>query len=1217
MAADQTDTAPTFRATGLVVESETREGLPSLIVTLYQTEKPSGAFGLAGAARLAETGHRLGSVMTDADGVFQIAYVPRLSDAGGPHLVLVVAGPDDGLAEGDGVLHVSAKARRSAGRVETFSIAIAGKQLALSGLGVRPTTQSRVASYKDDWAAEQNFSADIADFHKEEVKAEIEDREQFRKELLDQVATDTSIATFPGAVVTDNKIDESLNAVIERSVTKANSTIANARGVPVNLYLTADDRSRLQPFFDAAVDGFAAIPETALRDILFRAQASENPGTLLIHNNPIARFCAEQTFGEICASRHTDLAEPVDVEGDDTVDDRGGQGDDTVPAIAPLTNETVPLYAARFLDGARSPDDVLSETLSGKRLSKEGLEDAVDGFSLRVGPADVPAYYDFQSLQIAFDHVWKVLLDEEVVDTAVRLNKAYKKKTGFSLSQRFGGSIVETVNSPQVAYESVPRVVPAVVMAQFDITLPEWTDLNATYQAKLREIATELEEGCKTTRTSSLSNDGRTQTNIINTIGSSHACEKRRQDRREQGERLIDSVRHDDYYTLHKTLRDLKARLDADYEFTVFAANRSSQAVNFGLLNDYRQEWTPINYQAGKLVKTIPLTPKEERRYSMKVMRKLSHSQKEAVKNNSSVSAEQSSTSRVESEIMEKAQNKTDFNLNASGSYNVGVSKGKQTTTFGVEAQQESSSARKDFREAVLKATQEYKDERSVQIDTEESETSEYTESGIIINPNDELSVTYLFYELQRRYRVSEQLHRVQPVVLVAQEVPAPHQITESWVISNDWIINRALLDDSFRMALSYLGTKSVGDDFALRELRRNLRQQRNLVETLRLEYAMASREAENRYAALEGAISSRIGEEEEEATDGWFSDIGDFFGGGGQDPEAAKARELAAKDAHQRALERAEKQGAALKGEVRTLHSITREYNETLRTHLDNETRVKRLLVHIRKNIFHYMQAIWRMEPPDQRFMRLHKVKVPTVELATVPDPQNPAIQVPNRTYFVDVVAREDIFADFRPAGTTKHRAFMSGTVRKGLAPRPLVEVADLDSMLGFKGNYMIFPLKEHNALTEFMAAPYIDAAFGAMDPDELSNVSLKDYSRYVCCLHDTLSEEAFTALKPNLKKWLKALLSDPLRNGDEIVVPTGSLFIESLPGTHPLLEDFKLRHRELDVYKAQNEVRHGGLEALRLAARLVNSERGDPDVDKTIVVEGGLAPHIGVEDA
>ena len=219
---------------------------------------------------------------------------------------------------------------------------------------------------------------------------------------------------------------------------------------------------------------------------------------------------------------------------------------------------------------------------------------------------------------------------------------------------------------------------------------------------------------------------------------------------------------------------------------------------------------------------------------------------------------------------MAKAQTKTNFGIVAEGDYDIGVSSGKSTTTFGVEALSESSQNRKDFREAVLKATQTYNDEVNKEFVTETDAASEYVESGTLVNPNEELAVTYLFYELQKRYRLSEQLYRVMPVVLVAQEMPSPDQITEAWVIANDWILNRCLLDDSFRPTLPYLANKSVGDDFALRELRKNLRQQRNLVATLQIEFSAASVEADNRYKALEGAISGRIDEEHAEATDGF-----------------------------------------------------------------------------------------------------------------------------------------------------------------------------------------------------------------------------------------------------------------------------------------------------------------------------------------------------------
>ena len=303
------------------------------------------------------------------------------------------------------------------------------------------------------------------------------------------------------------------------------------------------------------------------------------------------------------------------------------------------------------------------------------------------------------------------------------------------------------------------------------------------------------------------------------------------------------------------------------------------------------------------------------------------------------------------------------------------------------------------------------------------------------------------------------------------------------------------------------------------------------------------------------------------------------FLAANDADPDAARAREIAASDEHKYALEKAEHIAAALRQEVNTLHTLTDGYNKTLQARLDNETKVKRLLVHIRNNIFYYMQAIWSLEPPDQRYLRLHKVRVPILELES-------------RSYSVAVDPSKDIFADFREPGTEKHKAFLHGTLKHNpggtFNTKSLVEVADLDTLLGFKGNYMIFPMKEHNALTEFMAAPYIDSAFGAMDPDELSNVNLDEYSKYVCCLHNKLSETAFADIKDELKEWLEKLLATPLRNGDEIIVPTGSFFIEALVDENPILENFKLKHREVDVFKVLEDVRRAGARRTYVSPRV-----------------------------
>ena len=81
---------------------------------------------------------------------------------------------------------------------------------------------------------------------------------------------------------------------------------------------------------------------------------------------------------------------------------------------------------------------------------------------------------------------------------------------------------------------------------------------------------------------------------------------------------------------------------------------------------------------------------------------------------------------------------------------------------------------------------------------------------------------------------------------------------------------------------------------------------------------------------------------------------------------------------------------------------------------------------------------------------------------------------------------------------------------------------------------------------------------------------------------------------------------LMDPSRDKDIVIVPTDSLYIEVLPGKHPILEDYKLMHRVIDVEKAQSEVRHNELENIRLAARLLEGKNADPEIEKKIVIEG-----------
>lgn len=686
---------------------------------------------------------------------------------------------------------------------------------------------------------------------------------------------------------------------------------------------------------------------------------------------------------------------------------------------------------------------------------------------------------------------------------------------------------------------------------------------------------------------------------------------------KQQGENIIayglDKLKNKktQYLTLHSILEQLEKRIKENYTFTIFAANEKQRSINFGIVINYRQQWTPVCYQAGEMVHTIALAPREVRKFSKKIVTKKTNSTKETASASEKKSLETTDNVKSEADIMSKAYKKVNANVTARASYSgIKWSFGAEAS-YGKESTNESADNRKDFREAVVKAAQEYKNERSLEISSTNSSEFEGLESGEISNPNDEIPVTYLFYELQQRYRINEKLHRITPVIMVANEVPNPNDIDEDWLIVNAWIIRQALLDSSFQPALFYLSNKIVGDEIALDELKKNMEIHRDLVRKTTHEYTSVREQLGSRYAALEKSIERRIESVDERREGIWekiYEDILDQEDIA-ESVEVAKLREDASKDAYDRVAREEKEMRAALDREVTALQAATDSYTKMLAEHLNRKTEIGCLRNHVKNNILHYMQAIWSFEPADQRFLRLFKQEVPdikgekTYRFVEQQDPQAPDLT--NSTYVFDV--------NFRSATDSS----------QGLQTRSLAELADLDSLMGFKGNYMVFPMKENNAITDYMMTPFLNRYNGLSEQETTADWTLEDYERFVQSLknkvtqkYPELSREQFEQMKQPLRKLYKRIITSRFRQDEEIVVPTGSLFIEALPGKHPILEDFKLMHRAVDVKKAQAEVRMSEIENLRAGARLVNNELEDPKIEKKILIEGnGIQPNIPVD--
>jgi hypothetical protein len=398
--------------------------------------------------------------------------------------------------------------------------------------------------------------------------------------------------------------------------------------------------------------------------------------------------------------------------------------------------------------------------------------------------------------------------------------------------------------------------------------------------------------------------------------------------------------------------------------------------------------------------------------------------------------------------------------------------------------------------------------------------------------------------------------------------------------------------------------TKSfVGAEVNIRVLEANAIAQKNLVDRINQQIQVQMGVLATNERSVEAAVQGLASSEQQQGIFNTVKRIFDPIGiTGGADSGAVDAAQ-AMVDYAKQTLDRAERERARLLAQLEVattaLQSAVDKLSMAVKEHYDRVAEIDRLRVHVKDNILYYMQAIWRQEPPDQRFFRLYNIDVPIV----TPDATN--VPVTGGQPASNPLA---VFEESETVSVSLPMPNVSVTRKK------LVEVADLENVLAYKGNYMVFALKENNYITLHMMQDYLDVgeALGLRDPDEFGNYSMEEIQELAACIRET-QPEVFKNHRKDFKDMLIDRLSSPRTESELVIVPTDSLYIECLVGTHPLLEDFKLIHRALDVKKVQAEVRHAELENIRLAARALKGKDEDPDIEKKIVIEADGA-NVGI---
>jgi hypothetical protein len=892
-----------------------------------------------------------------------------------------------------------------------------------------------------------------------------------------------------------------------------------------------------------------------------------------------AKELLDQATTEVSRSRHT-----------------SGQDGPAPRAAQSSGPSTVPEAVTHQLRYVTPPEEKVVFGVAD-RATQDDLKTSVSALSIRGGPADVTAYHDFYDLQIAFRTVWEELFDSDLKPLGMLLYenlvhvKAQVNDASAPPVMNTSEDLHQLKNDVAGLHETVRDADPRLklVLKQFPkCTEDLWAIMPEAAKWALSFQSAEMEYVIERLASRYLTGDGPARQRDLAEFD---ALEKKGNALLKEQAAKVPTPRVD------KLLEDLDLRLKERFAFDVFAKD----SYNFGILTTYRQRWQPLNYQVGELVSTIPLAPKEARRFSTKRIVRKSRSAKELEDSLRVKKTDTSESSRSDAEIVRSAMNKTGFNYTAEGGFNLGVASAKGSHSLAIDATQQSAQTKKEFREAVLKAAEEYKHDHRLEIDTSAAEEYEEASSGEISNPNDELPVTYLFYELQRRYQISERIHKLTPVVLVASDVPNPADIDEEWLVAHDWILRKVILDDSYRPALDYLSSSFVGDEIATEVLRAEWLTQLDVVEKITQQVTSGADALKAAQDVVKRALEAYAQSKSQEEGGSLFGRIfaGILTGGltelGGSGARESEETLEIRKEAAQEALQRVEREQQELRSrlevELTALSRATERYTTRVEEQFNRRTQILRLRAHVKDNILYYMQAIWDHEPPDQRYFRLYNRDVLDFSFTDVDSD-------------VLVSVKKSILG----GGAGIAGLFILLAAYLKVESRTLVEVADLDTLLGYKGNYMIFPLRQNNALTMYMMQDYVnlDIAPQLWDPDELGNYTVDEVLEMVKCMYQQDPEFFDEEKKKEVTELLVKLLSSPYTASDEVVVPTDSLYIEALPGTHPILEDFKLVHRAVDVKKAQADVRHAELENGRLAARVLSGEYEDPDVEKKIIVQG-----------
>jgi hypothetical protein len=1095
-----------------------------------------------------QTGLSLGSSRTDADGGFGVTFTER-AEITERDLVVVVTARRETAGAATRLLYLSPHGRRSVAIREEFAIGVPATLVAASAGIPGEAMRKAAASAYTATAANRSAVRNTLRGAVETRRAAVEDSRNKVREALARRAMQR-FTRADGQIAENYVAPESSVATVQKTAMR--KFLTRTGSIRMEAVIDPDQAGR-DVLVDAAGAAVAGLTSNQIRDVLY--SRSRHPmGSDWAFHDALSLDCRKRrllkSFGSAGALGPGD----------------GGGGTPAAP-VDPATKDDVKRHLTELLNEIRRAGSDATQNEAAGTLA--GINGFVHGLDIQGGAADQTAIFDFETLNFAFDHVWQDIFDPWwstiLADRLVESGKyaslqaapvngdgdGGRPKRGLLDELAFQTDNIRAAAMAEFGADAAPTVTYSVLGGVMD-GLSSVAGTIGDAAGAVYGVVTGSDGGSVRVRDHRDRDQGRDRGRVRDHRTRGHT--------RERGRRMK---------VLNAYLKALDEVIAADYPFTVFGADDSGRAINYGQIVKYRQHWEPKSYQAGELVKTLPLAPQQKISFSSRRTIQRSYNEKRAEASENTYNSSDSATTRDVAKIVNNAKMETSYTLENKANASVpGVGGGESTSTFQTNFGLQSSRTKETFREQVRKESESFKNSTSVNVETTKSEEFVDEEKSEIQNPNDEIAFTCLFYELQRRFEVSEKLHKLTPVILVAEEVWKPSEITPERIGRFDWIIRRVLLDDSYAEALDIVSEGGlVAQQAGLADLEDFMEEQFDVVDTLRKQLDRGGPVVTDRRRRRSRSLIE-IGLE--------------IVGLGGGRPDTPTNS----------LLDEEEKEHNETEDELRRqeglLAQAVERFNEAFTEFARQVIQVKKLQLHIKQNIIYYLQAIWDHEDRHQMLMRLRNTQVPVIKGGVIysVDGTEPHEEPPHWKKPIRIVARARNFE------------VTDDTV-------DLAEVADLSRHLGFFGNYRIFPLTEMNPVSEILAVPFLSGRAGIHDPDPASNITVGDLERYAECLRETLDPAAFQADLPKLLGTLERRLDNARRDSEEIVIPTGSLFIELLPGAHSAMEQFKRQHRAVDVADAVADVITKRLEHLRVAARIASDKLADPTTEKVIVAD------------